>query len=199
MAQIGLYFQTQLETKVSLLPEQINGSFDTHLMENLKAKVERKSNENGIVLKVNRLIDYNYGMIDKANFMGTTVYQVKYECFLCSPVKDLEMVCILDNIVKGFLIGRNGPVTIAVQFNNIDIQKFGINGNNITHLKSKKIIQKGDYLKVTVININNNLGEENIMTICKLINLADKDDIKRFEEDQLLITNGNVDDTKEFI
>ena len=114
MAQLNLYYQTQLETSVSLLPEQIDGNIDDHLIKNLKAKVEGKSTENGIEIRVNRLIDYNYGMIDKSNFMGTTVYKVKYECFLCSPIKDLEMICVLDNIVKGFLIGRNGPVIVAI-------------------------------------------------------------------------------------
>jgi len=199
MAQIGLYYQTQLETKVSLLSEQINGNIDNHILDNLRAKIEGKTNENGIVLKINRLIYYNYGMIDKANFMGTTVYNVKYECFLCSPVKDLEIICILDNIVKGFLIGRNGPIIVAVQFNNIDNRKFEISGNSIVHIKSKKMIEKGNHLKVSIISINNNLGEKNIVTMCKLINLADNEDIKRFDEDQILVTNGTEDDGKEFI
>lgn len=199
MAQLNLYYRTQLETKVSLLPEQITGGMDNHLLQNLKAKIEGKSNENGIVLKVNRLIDYNYGMIDKANFMGTTVYMVKYECFICSPVKNLEMVCVLENIVKGFLIAKNGPVIVAIQFNNIDTQKFEISGNTIVQSKTKNPIKKGDYLKVSVISINNNAGEKNIVTMCKLLNLANKDEIKLFEEDQMMIANGSPDDNKEFI
>lgn len=199
MAQQSLYYQTQLENKVSLLPEQINANMDDHLLQNLKTKIEGKSIDNGIVLKINRLIDYNYGMIDKANFMGTTVYTVKYECFLCSPVKNLEIICVLDSIVKGYLIGRNGPVIIAIEFNNIDTQKFQISGTNIIYLKNKKPIQKGDHIKVSIISINNNLEEKNIVTICKLLNIANSDEIKSFNEDQLLITNGSLDDDKEFI
>jgi DNA-directed RNA polymerase subunit E'/Rpb7 len=200
MAQMSLYYPTQLETSVSLLPEQLDGNIDNHILSNLKAKVEGKATENGIELRVNRLIDYNYGMIDKANFMGTTVYKVKYECFLCSPIKDLEIVCIVDNIVKGFLIGRNGPVVVAIQFNNIDTQKFDLSGNQVIHKKTKKPIKKGDYLKTSVININNNLGEKNIVTMCKLIDFANKDDIKKFEEDQMFIVSGSTEESqKEFI
>lgn len=199
MAQISLYYQTQLETKVSLLPQQLDANMDVHMLENLKAKIEKKSIDNGIVLKINRLIDYNYGMIDKANFMGTTVYNVKYECFICSPTKNLEMICILDNIVKGYLIGRNGPVIVAVQFNNIDTQRFEISGETILNIKSKILIKKGDYLKVSVISVNNNLGEQNIVTMCKLLNLADKDEIRRFEEDQKLVMDDSNEDSKEFI
>lgn len=199
MAQISLYYRTQLETKVSLLPEQIDGNMDDHMLANLRAKIEGRSIDNGIVLKINRLIDYDYGMIDKANFMGTTVFPVKYECFICSPTKDLEIVCVLENIVKGFLIGKNGPIIVAIQFNNIDTQRFEQSGNTVLFSKTKIPIQKGDYLKVSIISINNNLGEKNIVTMCKLLNLASKDEIRSFEDDQLLVTNGNVDDNKEFI
>lgn len=199
MAQVSLYYRTQLETKVSLLPEQIDGDMDSHLLKNLKAKIEGKTNESGIVLKINRLIDYSGGMIDKTNFMGVTVFPVKYECFICSPTKDLEMVCILENIVKGYLIAKNGPVVVAIQYNNIDNKKFEISDKNIILSKTKTPIKKGDYLKVSVISINNNLGEKNIVTMCKLLNLATKDEIKSFEEDQTLATNGSPDEDNEFI
>ena len=170
MAQISLYYRTQLETKVSLLQEQIDGNMDDHILENLKAKIEGKTIDNGIVLKINKLIDYSYGMIDKANFMGTTVFPVKYECFICSPTKDLEIICVLENIVKGYLIAKNGPIIVVIQFNNIDMQKFEISGNTII-TKSKVPIEKGNYLKVSIISINNNIGEKNIVTMCKLLNI----------------------------
>jgi DNA-directed RNA polymerase subunit E'/Rpb7 len=199
MAQLSLYYRTQLETKVSLLPEQINGNMDEHLLENLRSKVEGKTMDNGIVLKVIKLVDYDNGIIDKSSFMATTVYNVKYECFICSPTKNLEIICLLENIVKGYLIARNGPVIAAIQFNNIDSQKFEISGNNILFSKTKQPIQKGDYLKVSIINLNSNYGEKNIVTMCKLLNLASKKEIKEFEDDQLLATNGSIDDDKEFI
>ena len=194
MAQISLYYRTQLETKVSLLPEQIDGNMDDHLLKNLKAKIEGKTNENGIVLKINKLIDYSSGMIDKANFMGITVFPVKYECFICSPTKDLEMICVLENIVKGFLIAKNGPVVVVIQYNNIDTKKFEISDKNILFSKTKTPVKKGDHLKAAIISINNNLGEKNIVTMCKLLNLATKEEIKLFEEDQMMATNGNIDD-----
>lgn len=199
MAQLSLYYQTQLETSVSLLPEQIDGNIDDHILQNLKTKVEGKSSENGIEVRVNRLIGYNYGMIDKSNFMGTTVYKAQYECLLCSPVKDLEIVCIIDNIVKGFLIGRNGPVIVAIQSNNIDMQQFEISGNQIIHKKTKKVIEKEDYVKVSVISINNNLGEKNIITMCKLIGFANDTDIKRYNEEQRLLSEELDDEESEFI
>ena len=35
--------------------------------------------------------------------------------------------------------------------------------------------------------------------MCKLLNMANKDEILLFEKDQLLVTDGSVNDNKEFI
>lgn len=90
MAQINLYFFTQAETKTSLLAEQITHDMDNHLLNNLKDKIEGRTTEEGIILKVIKLIDYGYGIIDKVNFMGTAVFHVKYECLICSQLKMLK-------------------------------------------------------------------------------------------------------------
>lgn len=198
MAQVSLYYRTQLETKVSLLPEQITGDMDKYLLKNLKVKTEGKTNESGIVLRVNKLIDYGDGIIDKINFMGVTVFPVIYECFICSPTKDLEIICVIENIVKGFLIAKNGPVIVAIQYNNIDSKKFEIRNNEVTVIKTKEAIKKGDFIKVSIININSNYGEKHIVTMCKLLNLASKDEIKIFEDDQTIVSGNNRDDEGEF-
>lgn len=199
MTETNLYYRTQLETKVSLLPEQINGNMNDHILSNLKAKIEGKTLDSGIILKVIRLIDKGMGVVDKSNLMGTTVYLVKYECFICSPTKNLEIICVVENIIKGYLIGKNGPVMVAIQFNNIDTQKFETSGNSIINLKTKNPINKGDHIKVSIISVNNNLGEKSIVTMCKLLSMASKEDIKSFEEDQILAMDGSVDDDEEFI
>lgn len=198
MSQTGLYYRTQLETKVSLLPEQITAEIDDNILTNLKAKVESKLMDSGIVLRVNRLIDYHTGFIDKVNNMGTTVYTVKYECFICSPTKNLEIVCVLENIIKGYLIAKNGPVVIAIYNSNIDDTKFDVKGNDIYYNK-KRLLEKGDFLKVSIINIHNNPGERKVVVMCKLIDMANKAEVNIYKEDQRIITNSNADDEKEFI
>lgn len=198
MSSLDLYYLTQLETKVSLKPDQIDGNLDDHLLNNLRAKIEGKAIDSGIVIRIYKLIDYQYGTIDKTNFMGTTVFPVNYECFICSPIKNLEIVCVLENIVKGFLIGRNGPIMVVIQFNNIDTQRFEVNDNGITIKKTKNLLKKGNHLKVQIISINNNLGEKTIVTMCKLLNLANDNEIKMFNQDQDLVV-GNDNDAQEFI
>jgi DNA-directed RNA polymerase subunit E'/Rpb7 len=199
MAQIKLYYKTQLDTKVSLLPNQINGNIDDHILDNLKAKMEGKSNEFGIIIKINHIIFYDYGIIPKSNFSTTVVYHVTFECLLCSPNKNLEVICVVDNIIKGFLICRNGPVRIAIQFNNIDFQKFEVKGDNIIYLKSKSEIVKGDYLKIVIINVNYNIGQNYIVTIGKLLDMASETEIATFEEEQKIANNVEIQSNKVYI
>lgn len=193
MSQINLYYKTQLETNINLFPKQIMSNIDEHILENLITKVKGKVTEYGIIMKINNLLDYNYGIIDKSNLTGTTIYSVKYECLLCSPVKDLEIICTVENIIKGFIIGQNGPITVAIAMNNIDLNKFNISiaDNSLEHIKSKKKINKKDYIKVSIIEINNELGEKNIITICKLINIANDAEIKRYLNDMSMIYSDN--------
>jgi DNA-directed RNA polymerase subunit E'/Rpb7 len=201
MSQVNLYYRTQLENKVSLLPEQIDGEIDNHILENLRVKVEKKITDIGYVVRITRLISYKHGMIDKTNFMGTTVFPVEYECFICSPVKDLEIICHVENIVDGYIVSRNGPITVVVDINNIDTQRFDVVEKKIVLLKTKKPIEKGNFIKVSIININSDVGENTMVSMAKLLNIATADEIKLYEKDQNLYRTGydNEDSSVEFI
>lgn len=199
MTQSDLYYRTQLEVKVSIQPNQADGNIDEHIFNNLKASVEKKSIDNGIVIKVNRIISYNKGQIDQANTMGIAVTTVKYECFLCSPTKDLEIICKVTNIFKGYIICQNGPVVVAVLYNGIDTQKFEVVDSVVVNIGSKEPIKKEDFIKVSIVSINNNLGATTIVTIGKLLSMATKDEINSYKEDLLLIDEGIDDGQQELI
>ncbi|AGC01981.1 putative DNA-directed RNA polymerase subunit [Acanthamoeba polyphaga moumouvirus] len=198
MAQISLYYQTQLENKVSLLPDQMDSEMDEHLLRNLESKVKGKVTKDGIVLKINRLISYEPGIIPKSNFASTAVYDVKFECLVCSPTINLTIICVVENIIKGYLIAKNGPVTVIIMYNNINNDKFTIVSGNVVYNNNKTAIQKGDYIKVSVVNINSSIDENKILTMCKLIDFATKEEISSFDNDQALIM-GDDNNTQEFI
>ena len=198
MAQTGLYYHTQLESKVSIAPHELDADLDEHILRNLKMKVENKCNEHGIIIRVTRLINYQYGMIDKTNLTGTTIYKVEYECLICSPRKDVDITGSIENILAGYIVAQNGPVVITVSINNVESQKFEIKDGNLYYTKTKKQLEKGDFIKVSVINNSNNLGEKRITTTCKLLDLASKDDIAKYHEEQKLIHGNNTTDD-EFI
>lgn len=197
MAQISLYNTTVLESKVSLNPNQMDANIPENILSNLRAIIEGKSNENGIVLKVNRLVSHDIGKIDRINGSSKVDYVAKYECYLCSPIKDLEIICSLEQFVKGFLVGKNGPVTVLIQINNIDSQRFEIKNSKIYHSSTNRELEVGDYLKVSIINISNNPGENKILVISKLVNMANKDEISRYEHEKTMITGVHAEDSEE--
>jgi DNA-directed RNA polymerase subunit E'/Rpb7 len=197
MENTSLYFRTQLETKVTILPENINSDLDDNILEAVKTNVEGKLISSGIVIKVLKLISYDNCIIDKCNLQGSVVADVKYECFICSPVKNLDIICIVENIVKGYLICRNGPVICAIYIIDINDSKFKISGHDVYY--GNKKIEKEDYLKASIINIRSEQGEKNIMTVCKLLDMATEEEIESFKEDQILATNGVANESREFI
>ena len=198
MSNQGLYYRTQLETKVVLLAEQADADIDEHLFANLKRSVTGKTMENGIVIDVKRILSYDYGVIDPSNFMTSITYNVKYECSVCSPSKDLEIICNVDSIVKGFIFAKNGPIVAAIQVSNIDSNNFTVSDNNVVVKKTGHIVEKGDHLKVSIINVKSNMGEKHITTICKLIAFAKKSEIAQFENEQKMVIGESNDDAKDF-
>lgn len=198
MAQLNLYYRVQLETQISLLPEQIDGDLESHLFKNLLRKVEGKTTQYGIVIQVKKIVDFKNGIIDGTNFSGTTVYTVVYDCFICSPVPGLEIICRVQSIINGYIVCANGPVIIAISIDEIDSQFFRAEQDAVFDTNGRQIMPM-DYIRVSVTNTQSNLGQKEITVIGKLLNFANDDEIREFEQDQLLVTGGDFDDDKQFI
>jgi DNA-directed RNA polymerase subunit E'/Rpb7 len=173
-----------LESKVSLLPHQLNSEIDDSLLENLKKKVEGKVNKNGIVLRINRIIHYDYGIVDNLTLTGTIHVNVEYECMLCSPTVNSELLCQVENFVKGFILCRNGPIMVAMEIYKIDRSKFNVDSDIITEKNTKKVIEIGSLIKVSIINCNLQLGDSSIYVISKLLNIASKSDEEFYRQEQ---------------
>ena len=200
MSHRNLYTVTQLTGSIYLLPQQIDGNIDQHILTNLKSDVENHVIDNGIVIRANKLINYSNGVIGASNFMATTVFDVTYECILCAPVVGMEFICQVKNILPGFVLAENGPVTVIIMMAYIDEQQFSIKDNNsIVFQTTGAALAKEDYIKVSIINISSNLGEDKIATICKLINMASEREIKSFADTKTMITSEMPDDDLEYI
>lgn len=203
MAQIGLYYHSTLEQKVSLLPHQLDGDMDDYLLQNLRVKVEGRNIDAGNVLKVQNIISYNLGVVGEINFMATVVYRVKYNCLLCSPVRNLEIVCVIENVnVKRLIVARNGPLNIIMHDNASDADKFKVENNQTIYKKTGTALRIGDFVRVVIISTNINRGEKNMLCMAKLLDIANEDQIKRFESEQAQFTHNktrNESSDKNFI
>ena len=200
----SLYYRSVLEENVSLLPSQMDGNLEEHLLSNLKNKVENRPFTKGFIIRVIRKLEISNGIIDKSNFTGTAVIPVKFECYICSPLKDMEIICSYENIVKGFILTSNGPVKMTILYNQIDTNKFSItkdseNDDQLIYNKTKEKVEIGTYVRVAIISVADNPSKKQISSIGKLLDIATNDEKKAFEDEQRYVYNNSSVDTTEFI
>lgn len=199
MAQQSLYYLTQLKSRVVLLPNQLNANLKTSLLENLRNEVERKTVDNGVIMKINRIISHDYGIIDRSGFSGSVIYNVEYSCHICSPAENMELVCVLTNSdVEGYLICANGPLIVMVSVNMVESDDFQRKGKYITTRDGKELFL-GQHLKVSIISYKIAKGQSTVNAYCKLISLPTPEEIAIYEKDKILATGGSVDDESEYI
>ena len=199
MIQQSLYYKIQLEEKISILPEQINGNLEQNMLHNLKEKLEGFSTNKGIIMKVLKILSYDYGFIDQDNLTASVLYNVKYEAYICSPTNGLEVICMVQKIINGYIFALNGPLMIVISTLNLDSEQFTNYNGEITINSTKKKIKVDDLIKVHINSININLGEKTIMAMCKLINLASEKEINKYNSDMDFIHNRDINDDEELI
>jgi DNA-directed RNA polymerase subunit E'/Rpb7 len=199
MAQLKCYFQTQLETDIVILPEQLDGDLEDHIFDNLREKVEKKCVEHGYVMRVNRIIEHGKGFINGDILTVPIVFKVKYDCYFCSPVKNLEMVCMINNLYPGFLMAENGPVKIIISYQNIDLEKFAVDNNHDLRYKSSNDkLESGQFIKVSIMTVQFVLYENRIAALARLVDTANKKEVEQYQKD-LSYTSSGATEAKEFI
>jgi DNA-directed RNA polymerase subunit E'/Rpb7 len=208
MAQAKLCFYTELTVKVSMLPYQLDSKFDQHLLHNTKNKLEGKTIDSGLVIRVNNILNYNNGIIDKTNFMGTTTMTVECQALICSPQKDQEIVCQIVNVtIKGYLLVKNGSLLVAIRYAQMDAKKFDYDDTGktvkILYKKNEKaslIELKNDmHVKVSLLNIKKNLNARTITADGKLLDIATDSEIKTYEEERAMIMGLDTQEALEFV
>lgn len=198
MAQQSLYHLTQLESRVVVLPSQLVRNLKDNILENLRINVEKKVVESGIVMKVNHLISHNHGTIDREGFSGSTVYKVDYSCYICSPADGMEIVCVLTNMVDGFLICTNGPVIVMVSTGQLESDDVKVKNRNLVN-KRGEILERGTHLKVRIVNYVMAKGQTTMNAVCNFVGLPSREEIESYERDQILVTGSTSNEAERFI
>lgn len=143
-----------LERNVGLLPSQRKGEpIMDGLLQNLQKTVLHLTSDVGMVMEIIRILSYGRGMITDTNFSAVAVFPVVYEAIVCSPNKDMEVVCRVDNMVTGTLLVTNGRLKVSVYTSEIDPNIFSYEDGALVHLSSKAQIKIGDLMVVTLTQV----------------------------------------------
>jgi DNA-directed RNA polymerase subunit E'/Rpb7 len=199
MIPISPYKNVEQYTKVLLEPYQMNSDISIHLKANLKKKVEKKCNKIGFVDEVHRILSYGDGIMKPENLSGNVLYDIKYHCRLCLPIKNSIIISQVKVINPDLVITINGPIFNFIPRDHIDTTIWDVLANfkhkNIknTNLKLK------DYVLVQILNTRINSGDTQIKTICKLLDFASENDIKEYFVSNKLeeVNDINTDETEQ--
>jgi len=182
------YIDTKLYTNVILHPSQMNNEFYINLKENLINDVEKRCFiDYGYIVKVYDIQEYENGIIEAENVSASSIYNVMFSCRLCRPLKNRDIICEVERINKVLIRLKNGPIFVIITNDRIsDKVFFRDNYKNIRYKSDNKsvILNKGDFVKATIIQYTFHSGDDSIIAIGYLDNVATEDEVKQFYEDE---------------
>ncbi|CAI2358500.1 DNA-directed RNA polymerase [uncultured virus] len=198
-ASKSLRFKTILEDKISLLPSQQTRDLEQHLLDNIKSKMNKRVVKGAAILKVIRLISYDYGIIDETNHAGSVNYRVAFECLVFAPTIHNEITIQIDHTIKGMYFGDNGVCGILIDINNIDSSVFACIADNVTHIETQQVLRPGDYVRGYILRTaHDKRANKQLILMCKLLRMATQDEIDQFIQDNTADDDGDAvvaDDT----
>lgn len=181
------YINTKLITDVMLRPDQMDNRFYINLKRNLESKLLKKCyNEYGYIVDIYEIIAYRPGNIYSENSTASASFNLEFSCRLCRPIKNQVIICQVDHVSKVLVTASNGPILVIITNDRINDELFFTdNNNNIRYKKTSgsKILESKEFIKVTIISVVFNHGDDKIKAMGLLTNMATDEEIKQFYAD----------------
>lgn len=181
------YINTKLYSLIPLKADQMDNNIYINLKSNLENKLLDKCYKNyGIITHIYKISDYKDGVIEAENFSSSAIFEVEFSCRLCAPLNGTEIVCEVIQLTKLLITAKNGPILFAIPNMNINDKVFKTdNRNNYMYEKEGKYVklEKNDFVKVKIIQLQSNNGDDEIVAIGVLIGVASADEIDKHYKD----------------
>ena len=101
----GLYFECLLKDCVFLQAKDLNYKIDDILLKKMKEKVEGRCIKVGYVMPNSvKIKSRSLGIINNANFDGTTTYNITYTATICNPSIGQEINCYVGSVDKSQVV-----------------------------------------------------------------------------------------------
>jgi len=193
----SVYYETELESMINIRPDQMIPGFDIVqvLLDNLRNDIEKKCNSESYIASIMNLTDYKHGMIDRNNSTGHAIYKVRYRAYICSPTKGQTLIAKYDTKIPEKLFAMNGPIMVIIPDDAISDSVFSIDASgDIIFKDEKRKIGIDDYLVVQVERAEYIQNDSKIIIGAKLLGLADKKQIKVFENQQKQLIDTDIEE-----
>lgn len=190
------YINTILNSTVSLQPRQMDNNIYKHLKDNLIKKVEGKCyREYGFIKKIFKIEEFSDGLIVPENPLSNAIFDVKFHCRICYPLKNKEIICKIEKMNSKLINCSNGPITCIIELVKNDLiaidTKTGKTmfkeGNNMIELKPNL------FIKVKLTGVIFNDRDIIIQSLGSITGIATEKDIENYygeeykdEEDKIV-------------
>ena len=199
------YINTHLYTTIGLHPSQFDNDIYKHLKNNLIKKLQGRCYKNyGYISKIYKIDERHGGEIVAENPSASALYNIKFSCKICRPLRGTIIICEVVTINKSLIHLRNGPINILM------FEDSGtINQNNFIFDDKKNVliaknggnqipipVVTGTFVEVKVSASRIEQNSNRILITGTLENIASKkaieESIRQRETDDLNFTNFNV-------
>ena len=178
------YINTILYTTVTLHAYQMDNNIYLNLKKNLIDMVHRKNfGDYGYIVEVFEILSYNNNRIDAENTMASAMYDVKFSCRLCKPLKNTTLICVVDRINEALMRLKNGPLSVIITNDRLNENVFFKDSRrNLRYKKDNvsSLVAVGDFFKVNILQLSFSAGSDSIVAIGFLKDIASEDEIKEY-------------------
>jgi DNA-directed RNA polymerase subunit E'/Rpb7 len=180
------YTDEKLKTIVAIKADQMDNRIYNNLKKNLEYKLLGKCFKNyGVITKIYKITKYNEGRIQAENFSASAEFEVEFNCRLCLPLNNKDIICEISQIQKALIIAKNGPITILIQSSTIDEKILKIDNLNNYIYKDKKTgeikkLDKGSHIVIKISQIKFHNGDKTIICLGLLVNIPEEETIKKY-------------------
>ena len=172
---VGIYSRILITKKISLHITHIGENIKQTLEKVVSSQIEGKCIVEGYIKPASiKILTYSTGEINGVNIM----FEVVFECFVCSPVEGMHIKCIARNITKAGIRAETdeepSPVVIFIARDHHTTKPYFSNVN------------QNDIINVRVIGQRFELNDKYISIIAELIEPKETK-IKTFKKPRLVI------------
>jgi DNA-directed RNA polymerase subunit E'/Rpb7 len=199
------YINTKLYSTVMLTPSELNNELYINIKKKLKTNLLNKCFGNyGYISNIYELFEYKNGYLHPENLASTVLFNVSFSCKICKPLINQTIIAKVDVINRVFIRLNNGPLTIVITTDRINDKKFFMDKNyNVLYSnkenKTSQLLKEHQFVKVTLLTIKMNDGDNRIICIGYLEDIASDVEIEQHFKDNYNSDNNNFINYEDYI
>ncbi|CAH6421407.1 DNA-directed RNA polymerase [uncultured virus] len=161
-----------------------------NLKRNLEGKLLKRCFKHyGFISDIFQIINYQDGEIQSENITASATFKLEFSCRLCKPLVNQKIICQINQVNKVLITAANGPIIIIITNDRINDNNFFTDNNNNVRYKNtdgSQILRPKEFIKVSIIAVVFNHGDEKIKAMGFLDSMANDEEIKKYYQDMYI-------------